>query len=50
MDGWKARHADGCQKGWDENTCNADTILTKDEQSKLKKYKIMSKEKESIKR
>ena len=50
MNGWMARHGDGCQKGWYEDTSITDMILTKDKQSKLNKYRIVSKEKQSIKR
>ena len=50
MDGWMARHGDGCQKGWYKDTSITDMILTKDKQSKLNKYRIVSKEKQSIKR
>ena len=50
MNGWMAGNGDGCQKGWDEGTSITDMILTKDKQSKLNKYRIVSKEKQSIKR
>ena len=50
MGGLIARHGDGCRKGWNEDTYKTNMIVTKDKQSNLNKYRIMSKEKQLIKR